>query len=297
VIKYLPKVKGCYRENYPLSPITWFKVGGNAQILFKPYDINDLRFFLANTPEDIPVSVVGACSNILVHDKGIRGVVIKLGKEFAGIDIISDTKIKIGAASLNYNTAQFCLKNNIKGFEFLVGIPGTAGGGISMNAGAYFKEFKDIIFSVEAVDRNGNIFELNNEQMKFEYRNNGAPDGLIFTSMTCIYSKGDPNLIRASMDHISKSRAATQPIKEKTCGSTFANPTGHKAWKLIEEVGMKGFLLGGAQVSDMHANFIINKNNASAQDIENLINAIQSTVLQEKNILLNLEIRKMGWYE
>ena len=294
LLQQLPDVRGEYRENYPLAPITWLKVGGNAEVFFKPRDLDDLIAFLKSAPKTIELTVLGACSNVLIRDRGVDGVVIKLGREFAGIELLPENKIKIGAAMLNYNTAQFCLKNSIEGFEFLIGIPGTAGGGVAMNAGAYTREFKDIVFEIEAVNRAGEVVNVSNDQIGFGYRKNSLPSDLIIVSVTCKYNVGDQAMIQSRMDQIVSARMATQPIKEKTCGSTFANPPGHKAWQLIEAVGMKGYILGDAQVSDLHANFMINRGAATAKDIEDLGELIRQKVRDLKGIELTWEVKKIG---
>ncbi len=240
LLQNLPNVRGEYRENFILAPLTWFKVGGPADLLFKPADLDDLSCFLKELPQDIEIMTLGAGSNVLIRDGGINGVVIKLGKAFASIEIISDDKIKICTACLNYNLAQFCYQNSIQGFEFLLGIPGSIGGGIAMNAGAYSHEFKDIIISIEAADRNGVIHTILSDQIGFKYRGNSLTKNLIFTSAICHYKTGNQNDIKAKMDQIMNHRTSSQPVKEKTCGSTFMNLPGQKVWQLIDKAGMRG---------------------------------------------------------
>ncbi|MES2214543.1 MAG: UDP-N-acetylmuramate dehydrogenase [Pseudomonadota bacterium] len=294
LLSKLPTIRGEYRENFSLAPITWFKVGGNAEVFFKPLDLEDLIFFLSNTPKDIPITILGACSNVLIRDGGIPGVVIKLGRAFAGIELIQGNHIRCGSAVLNYNTAQFCHQNSIAGFEFLVGIPGTAGGGIAMNAGAYSREFKDIVLCVEAVDRDGALHQISNEGIGFRYRKNSLPEGLIYTSVTLKYTMGEAGAIKSRMDEIVEARLRTQPVKEKTCGSTFANLPGQHVWKLIDEVGMRGAKVGGAEISKLHCNFMINTGDATAADLETLGNLARERVKSQKGLDLEWEIKRLG---
>ena len=290
----LPEIRGEYRENFSLAALTWFKVGGAAEVFFKPADLEDLIFFLANTPQDVPVAIIGACSNTLIRDGGIDGVVIKLGRAFANIELLENNQIRCGSAALNYNIAQFCLQNSITGFEFLVGIPGSAGGGIAMNAGAYSREFKDIVLRVEALDRNGALHTISNEEVGFSYRKNNLPDGLIFTSVTFRYDVGEKEKIKARMDEIVTARLNSQPVKEKTCGSTFANLPGQHVWKLIDEVGIRGAKVGGAEISKLHCNFMINTGSATAADLEALGEIARAKVKTEKGIELEWEIKRVG---
>jgi len=294
MIKKLPTVRGQYRENYPLAPLTWFKVGGMAEVLFKPLDAEDLSYFLANKPANLDITILGAGSNVIVRDGGVDGVVIRLGRSFTDITILSDNRLKIGAGALNYNVAQFCLQNGIKGFEFLIGIPGTVGGGVAMNAGAYGTEYKDIVAYIEAVDYSGNLRNISNFDAGFLYRANSLPKDLIFTGIACKYELGDSIAIKACMDEIITSREASQPVKEKTGGSTFANPPGHKAWELIDKVGMRGFKVGGAMFSEKHCNFMINCGNATAADLEALGEKAMVKVLQQCDVELKWEIKRMG---
>lgn len=293
-IENLPIVRGQYRINTPLAPFTWLKVGGNAKLLFKPEDISDLAFFLSNIEDNVKIITLGAGSNILIRDGGIDGVVIRLGRKFSEISILSEDKIKVGTSCLNYNLAQFCYHNSIEGFEFLIGIPGSIGGGIAMNAGAYQKEFKDIVYSVEAIDRNGKIHNIENKDIGFTYRANNLPDDLIFTSAIFHYKKGDQLTIKSQMDEIMDMRSQSQPIKEKTCGSTFKNPKGYKVWKLIDNASMRGARLGGAEVSNIHCNFLINRNNATAKDLEYLGEMVREKVLETSGITLEWEVKRIG---
>lgn len=294
IIEQLPRIRGEYRANYPLAPLTWFKVGGNAEVLFKPLDLKDLVHFLASTPRDIHITVLGAGSNVLVRDGGIDGVVIKLGRNFAGIDLLPNNQIQIGASALNYNIAQVAMQNGLTGLEFLVGIPGTTGGGIAMNAGAYGREYKDIVEYIEAVDRKGRVHIIHNKDIGFSYRSNSLPKDLIFTRVVCSSTQGDPKTIKIRMDEIMSQREASQPVREKTGGSTFANPADHKAWKLIDKVGMRGAREGDAMISDKHCNFMINCGRATAADLETLGELARSKVLEEYGIELKWEIKRLG---
>lgn len=293
-ISNLPKVRGQYRENADLAPFTWLKVGGKAKVLFKPEDIKDLTIFLSNLQKGIEITILGAGSNILIRDGGIDGVVIRLGRNFSSISILSEDRIKVGAACLNYNLAQFCYQNSIEGFEFLVGIPGSIGGGIAMNAGAYQKEFKDIIDSVEAIDRNGKIHNIKTSDIGFTYRSNNLSDDFIFTSAIFRYGKGSTEAIKSKMDEIMEMRTKSQPIKEKTCGSTFKNPENHKVWQLIDAASMRGARLGGAEVSNMHCNFMINREKATAKDLEDLGEMVRQKVFATTGIKLEWEVKRIG---
>lgn len=298
ILQNLPKIRGEYRENFPLAGLTWFKVGGPAKLLFKPYDAEDLSLFLSEIPKDIEIFVLGAGSNILIRDGGIDGIVIKLARNFTNIEILPESKIRVGAGCLNYNLAQFCYQNSIKGFEFLLGIPGTIGGGIAMNAGAYSREFKDITSSIEAIDRSGKIHIINNLDIGFSYRKNSLPKDLIFISATFNYEQGSQDFIKKTMDEIMEKRLATQPIKEKTCGSTFKNPiitpTHPKVWQLIDEAGMRGARIGDAEMSNMHCNFMINKGSATSKDLEDLGEMVRSKVFETSGIELEWEIQRKG---
>lgn len=293
----LPQIRGEYRQNYALAPLTWFKVGGKAEVLFKPVDFEDLVHFLKHTSPEIPITVLGAGSNIIIRDGGIDGAVIKLGRNFAGINVLPNNQIHIGASALNYNIAQVAMLSGLRGLEFLVGIPGTAGGGIAMNAGAYGGEYKDIVEYIEAVDRKGLVHIMHNKDIGFGYRSNSLPQDLIFTRIVCNATEGDAAAIKARMSEIMSKREATQPVREKTGGSTFANPEGQKTWQLIDKVGMRGARQGGAIISDMHCNFMINCGNATASDLETLGELARSKVLEECGVELKWEIKRLGKIE
>ena len=290
----LPLVRGKYKLNYNLAHLTWFKVGGAADILFKPEDAEDLASFLKQNASTLPVRVLGAGSNIIIRDKGIEGVVVKLGRGFTAMEILPDGKLSAGAGCLNFNLAKFAQAHSLKGFEFLVGIPGTVGGGVAMNAGAYGDEFKDIVSSVWVLDKNGESRQIHSEDIGFSYRKNALSEELIFTKVLFRTEPGDANKIQERMDEINRSRASTQPITEKTGGSTFANPPGYKAWKLIDDAGLRGKKVGDASMSLKHCNFMINNGKATASDMEELGELVRKEVKAREGIELKWEIKRIG---
>ena len=292
----LPEVRGKLTPNAPLADSSWFRVGGPAEIFYKPADLADLCYFLGHCPRDIPVTILGIASNTLIRDGGIKGVVIKLPPEFAQIKF-GEGCLVAGAAAIDLNVARAAQSHSIAGMEFLCGIPGTIGGGLRMNAGAYGSEFKDIVTSVTAVDRDGNLHTLNNPQMGFAYRHCSVPTDWIFIEATLEGSVGDAEAIRKKMHDIQASRTATQPIRERTGGSTFANPDepqGRKAWQLIDAAGCRGLKIGHAQVSQQHCNFLINTGNATAAEIEALGAEVRRRVLEQSGVDLRWEIRRIG---
>lgn len=289
------KVKGIYKKDYNLKHLTWLKVGGNADIFFKPEDIDDLIEFLKENNGKSPVSIIGAGSNVIIRDKGVEGVVIKLGRNFTDIEFIGDNLIAVGSGCLNFNLAKFCLASLITGFEFLVGIPGTVGGGVAMNAGSYGSEFKDIVAFVEALDNRGNLISFSADEIGFSYRSNSLPQDLIFTRVFFVVkNRSDSEKIEQKMREITAARNSSQPVVEKTGGSTFANPEGLKAWELIDKAGLRGAKIGGACMSEMHCNFMINYNNATASDMENLGELVRQKVREDSGIELKWEIKRMG---
>ncbi|AIL65978.1 UDP-N-acetylenolpyruvoylglucosamine reductase [Rickettsiales bacterium Ac37b] len=296
LIDVLPEVRGIYRENFVLGKSTWFGVGGACDIFFKPEDIDDLKHFLKHKPQSIPITVLGLASNLLIRDGGIEGVVIKLGRNFANISI-ENSQLHVGAGALDYNVALFCREEGLAGLEFLIGIPGTIGGAIAMNAGAYGRDISMMLEKAEAVDVNGIEHTLSNKDIGFIYRGNSVPKNWIFTKAIFKIIKGDKQEIASDMDNISKNRAETQPIRNKTSGSTFVNPLPLKAWELIDQAGCRNLRVGGAVVSDKHCNFIINDNNATALDIENLGNEVKQRVKNITNIDLEWEVKVIGRYE
>ncbi len=289
----MPDLRGRLTANQPLGPFTWFRVGGPAQVYFAPEDENDLAYFLRHLPADIPVMVIGVGSNLIVRDGGVEGVVIRLGRGFNGIAVDEDT-IKAGAAALDKRVAEAAAAAGIGGLEFYFGIPGTIGGAVRMNAGANDGETKDVLVEATGVTRAGAIVTLNNAAMDFRYRGNGADPSIIFTSALYRGTITSAESIRARMADVQQHRETAQPIREKTGGSTFKNPQGHSAWKLIDAAGLRGYKAGDAQVSEMHCNFLINTGNASAADIEALGETIRERVKAHSGIVLEWEIKRIG---
>lgn len=290
MLSRLPQVRGSYRENADLSKMCWFGVGGIADVFYKPHDTKDLSHFLKNKPKDIPHFVLGVGSNILISDSGFKGVVIRLGREFNYVKFESD-KVIVGAATLDLNVAIASADHGYAGLEFLSGIPGTIGGALQMNAGAYGSEIKDILISAQAVDEDGEIFTLNNEDFGFKYRGHNLSKSYIFTEATFKSELGNPEEIKAKLSQIQEKRASTQPIRSKTGGSTFKNPEGMKAWELIDKAGCRGLKIGGAQVSEKHCNFFINTGDATAQDLEDLIILVKKRVFETSGIMLHEEVK------
>ncbi len=294
----LPPVRGRYVERADMSAITWFRVGGPADVLFAPEDEDDLAGFLKNTPLHIPVYPVGVGSNLLVRDGGVRGVVIRLGAPFAKISI-EGTRVKTGAAALDSQVARASARAGVSGLEFYRGVPGTIGGALAMNAGAYEQETKDVLVEAVAFDRSGNRLVFKNADMHFAYRHCGAGEGLFFTEALFEGRTDDSAVIEERMAEIMKRREKSQPIREKTGGSTFANPDpalsgGRKAWQLIDEIGGRGRIVGDAQCSEHHCNFMINRGKASAADIETLVESLRKDVVNKTGVELRWEIKRIG---
>jgi len=289
----LPRLRGRVTENAPLAPITWFRVGGPAEIMFRPADVADLMEFMAAKPADLPVTVIGVGSNLLVRDGGVVGVVVRLGRGF--VDIKAEgTAVEAGAGALDLNLALTAQRAGIAGLEFLSGIPGTVGGGLRMNAGAYGSEFKDMLRAVTAIDPLGGRHVLTPVEMQLSYRHCGVPEDWIFIAASLQGTIGDPLEIGRRMAEIQAAREESQPVRARTGGSTFANPPGHKAWQLIDEAGCRGLQRGGAMVSEKHANFLINTGNATAADLEALGEEVRARVLAKTGITLEWEIRRIG---
>ncbi len=298
----LPEIRGKYREQADLSKIGWFRVGGCAEVLFRPADTEDLSYFLKHKPDNLPITIIGVGSNIIIRDGGIKGVVIRLGRGFA--DITADGgKITAGAAALSPNVAKFCQIQSRAGLEFLSGIPGTIGGTLAMNSGAYGSEVSEHLTEAEAVDMEGNIHTIANEDMGFSYRKNSLPDSWIFTKATFQTQKDDPVEIQKRMEEISAKREETQPIRTQTGGSTFKNPSpdslpehlkGKKAWQLIDEAGCRGLQTGGAQMSEKHCNFMVNLGSATAADLEGLGEEVRRHVREKFSVELEWEIKRVG---
>ena len=293
----LPSVRGRITANASLAPVTWFRVGGPAEVLFRPVDRDDLAGFLAGCPADVPITVIGVASNLLVRDGGVPGVVIRLGRGFAGIEVDRDDAtptVTTGTAALDVHVARVAGEAAIAGLEFLVGIPGTIGGGLRMNAGAYGREFRDVVRTVDAVDREGRVRTLPGDACGFGYRHSELPADWILTGAVLAGEPGDRDRIAVRMAEISTQRGDTQPIRSRTGGSTFANPEGGKAWKLIDGAGCRGLVLGGAQVSPMHCNFLLNTGSATASDLEALGEEVRRRVRDRFGVELRWEIRRIG---
>jgi UDP-N-acetylmuramate dehydrogenase len=290
----LPNVRGRMEANYPLADLTWFRVGGPAEVLYTPADERDLAEFMAGLPDDVPCYVIGVGSNLLVRDGGIPGVVIRLGRGFADVRLAGPHRVCAGTAALDVRVARFAAENGIDALTFLRGIPGSIGGALRMNGGAYGGETKDILVEARAVDRKGNIAVLSNEDMQFSYRHCGAAEDLIFTEATFEGRGGSAAEINAAMDKITASREATQPVKSRTGGSTFKNPPGQKSWQLIDAAGMRGFSIGPAKVSDLHCNFLINEGGATASQLEELGETVRASVKANSGVELEWEIKRIG---
>ena len=297
LLQRLPAVRGRLEANAPLAELTWFRAGGAAEVLFTPADEADLAAFLTGTPEDIPVYTIGVGSNLLVRDGGVPGVVIRLGRGFMEISEEPDHRVRAGTAALDVRVARFAQEKSIDALTFLRGIPGTIGGALRMNAGAYGGETKDILIEARAVDRSGKIHVLSNADMTYSYRHSGAPEDLVFTQALFQGRAGDPSAIAAAMDKITESREATQPIKSRTGGSTFKNPPGNKSWQLIDKAGMRGFAVGPAKVSELHCNFLINEGGATAYQIEELGETVRARVKASSGIDLDWEIKRIGLHK
>ena len=293
LIDRLPKVRGRLTENAPLGPLTWFRVGGPADVLFRPADAEDLAQFIAGTPADVPVTVIGVGSNLLIRDGGIRGVVIRLGRGFAEVARVGDT-VEAGAGALDLNVALSAQGWGVAGLEFMSGIPGTVGGALRMNAGAYGREMVDVTIAAEVVDDKGTLTRLTPAELGHTYRHSAVPESWIFTKAILKAEPGDPQKIQERLYEIRAQREASQPVRARTGGSTFANPPGAKAWELIDKAGLRGFQLGGAQVSEKHCNFLINTGEATAADIENLGEEARRRVKEMTGIELRWEIRIVG---
>ena len=292
-IERLPPVRGRLTENVPLAPITWFRAGGAAEIMFRPADVDDLAGFLARKPADVPVTVIGVASNLLVRDGGVDGVVIRLGRGFVGIRIDGAT-VEAGAGALDLNVALACREAGVAGLEFMSGIPGTVGGGLRMNAGAYGREFKDVLRQAVALDAAGNKHVLPLAALGLSYRHSGVAEEWIFVQAVFAGEPGAAAAIGRRMGEIQAARETSQPIRARTGGSTFANPPGHKAWELIDRAGCRGLTRGGAMVSEKHANFLINTGSATAADLEGLGEDVRRRVHETCGVTLDWEIRRIG---
>jgi UDP-N-acetylmuramate dehydrogenase len=291
------QLRGRMTPNQLLSEITWFRVGGPAQLLFQPADEDDLAFFLKNLPDDIRVTVLGLGSNLLIRDGGLDGVVIRLSaRGFGGIETLDDHRVKAGAAVPDLRVATAAAEAGIDGLTFYSGIPGGIGGALYMNAGCYGTETRDRMVELRAVTRQGEIVTLTNADMAYLYRKSNGPRGAVFVSAIYQGTPGEPEEIKARMREITEKREASQPIRSKTGGSTFKNPDGHSSWKLIDEAGCRGLKIGDAQVSELHCNFLLNTGEASARDLELLGETVRNKVRATSGIELKWEIRRMGHF-
>jgi len=290
----LPPVRGSITRDAPIKDLVWFRVGGAAEVLFRPADIDDLASFIAAKPEDLRLSVIGVGSNLLVRDGGIPGVVVRLSSAFGKVET-DGLRVRAGAAALDGAVARAAADAGIAGLEFLRGVPGTIGGALKMNAGCYGREVKDIFVEATAIDEKGNKITLSAADMDFEYRKaKGARDGLIFVEAVFEGIRDEPAAIKVRMDELSANREASQPIKSKTGGSTFKNPPGHKAWQLIDDAGCRGLMLGAAQVSEKHTNFLINTGEATAAELEALGEEVRKRVKEKSGVTLDWEIKRVG---
>lgn len=294
---WIDEVRGKLVPNLPLSEVTWFRVGGPAQLFFMPADEEDLAFFLKNLPAEIKVTTIGLGSNLLIRDGGLDGVVIRLsGKAFGHIEILDDHRLRVGAALPDVKVATAAAEAGIDGLTFYRGIPGGIGGALYMNAGCYGTETRERVIELRAVTRQGEIVTLSNADMGYRYRKSNGPRGAIFTSAVYRGTPGDKDDILMRMRDISEKRESSQPTRARTGGSTFKNPEGHSSWKLIDEAGCRGLRIGDAQMSEMHANFLLNLGNADAHDIETLGETVRNRVRAQHGIDLQWEIRRIGQF-
>jgi UDP-N-acetylmuramate dehydrogenase len=293
LLERLPKVRGELEESAPLDRETWFRAGGPADVLFRPADRDDLIAFIKQKPNDVPVTVIGYGSNLLVRDGGVAGVVVRMGKRMAEIAIEGD-EVSAGAGAGDVLVSAAARDAGLGGLEFLSGIPGTIGGALRMNAGAYGREMKDVVIECKALDPAGELHKLKLSDLGFDYRHCGLPEDWIFTSAVMRGTRDEKAKIAERMAEIRRAREESQPLRTRTGGSTFANPPGHKAWKLIDEAGLRGFKVGGAMVSEKHTNFLINTGTATGADIENLGEEIRRRVKAKSGVTLEWEIRRIG---
>lgn len=289
----LPVVRGSYRFDADLAKTTWFRAGGRAEILFRPADEADLAAFMMQRPVDLPVTVIGVGSNLLVRDGGIPGVTIRLGKGFAAISV-EGNEVHAGAGALDLQVARAAAQAGLAGLEYLVGVPGTIGGAVRMNAGAYGQETGDAVVSARAVDPRGAVHTLGPDHLGHSYRHCSVPEGWIFTQCVLRGGFGNADAITARMEEIQANRTQSQPTRERTGGSTFRNPPGQKAWELIDRAGCRGLRRGDAMVSEQHCNFLINTGNASATELEELGEDVRRRVFESQGVRLEWEIRRIG---
>jgi len=289
-----PELRGRMSAGVPLADVTWFRVGGPAEVMFSPADEADLAYFLSKTPAEVPVTVIGLGSNLLVRDGGVRGVVIRLGRGFNEVEALPDSRLRCGTAVPDQRLAKAAADAGIGKFAFYRGIPGSIGGALRMNAGAHGTETCNVLVSCRAVDRTGCIETIDLKGMGYTYRHAGVPDDLVFTEALFQGEPGDPAKILAEMDEVAQYREDKQPVKARTGGSTFKNPPGNSAWRLIDAAGCRGFRIGDAVVSPKHCNFLINEDKASAEDIERLGETVRARVAAGSGTGLEWEIIRLG---
>jgi len=290
----LPKVRGRLTADAPLAPLVWFKSGGTAEWLFEPRDVEDLQAFLADLDPSIPVMALGLGSNLIVRDGGVPGVVVRLGKPFATVERMDETTLRCGGGASGILVSSTARDARIAGVEFLRSIPGTVGGFVRMNGGAYGREVKDILVSCEVVLRDGRLRRLELGDLGYTYRHSALPDGAVVVSAIFRGQPGEPAAIQAEMDRIAAAREESQPLRSRTGGSTFKNPQGKKAWQVIDQAGCRGLRVGDAQVSEKHCNFLLNLGAASSADIEELGEAVRERVLAHSGVMLEWEIQRVG---
>jgi UDP-N-acetylmuramate dehydrogenase len=295
--KFSEQANGKLIFDYDLKKTNWFNIGGNAKVFFKPENLKDLVNFLKNFGNKEKIFILGAGSNVLIKDQGFDGVVVKLGKDFSNISILTNKTIIAGSASIDKKVAEFASENNIGGLEFLSCIPGSIGGGIRMNSGCFGEEFKDILLSVQAVDRKGKVLTIPSSRIKFEYRTNDLPRDLIFLSASFKVNFKNKDIAKKDMEILKNKKEKTQPARVKTGGSTFKNPitqTKEKVWKLIKSSVQANTSFGDAAISEKHSNFFVNKNNATYEDMKKLIDFVRNSVREKTGINLDLEIEIVG---
>ena len=293
-LETLPNVRGKLTQNAPLNKHVWFKSGGQADWLFEPADAEDLKSFCAEIAGNTPVMALGVGSNMIIRDGGVAGVVIKLGPQFADVEVTGETTLKAGAAAPVNKVARRAAKAGIDGLAFFTGIPGSVGGVTKMNGGCYGRETCDVLIDCDVVMPDGQFVTLTNDDLAYSYRHSALPEGAVVVEARFQGFPGDPATIKAEMDRISSERKGSQPIGSMTGGSTFKNPEGHSSWKLVDEAGLRGFKHGGAMVSDKHCNFLINTGNATSTEIEELGEMVRAKVLAHSGIELEWEIRRVG---
>jgi UDP-N-acetylmuramate dehydrogenase len=287
-------VRGKLTRDAPLAPLVWFKSGGNAEWLFEPRDEEDLIRFMSELDADVPIMALGLGSNLIVRDGGVRGVVVRLGKAFAKIEKVDATTLRCGGGASGILVSSTARDQGIAGLEFLRGIPGTVGGFVRMNGGAYGREVKDILVSARLVLRSGELVEWPLEKLGYTYRHSAVPAGAVVIEALLRGTPGDPQVIGAEMDAIARAREESQPLRSRTGGSTFKNPPGHKAWALIDAAGCRGFRMGDAQVSEKHCNFLLNLGSATSAEIEALGEEVRRRVEEKTHIKLQWEIQRVG---